>query len=276
MASETPASRSWAAPLIIVAVVGALILAVLWTASRQDDEQSGPGSSQGEAQGAGSESGSGSTDTASDAGASGDSAADGADGADADPTEVAVPDLSPMERRIDGDQLAEGPVDAPVTLIIYTDFQCSFCARWHQETLPVLRERVDAGQLRIEFRDLAVFGEDSERAARAAYAASLQGRYADYADALFEGGTTRKGDLSTDALVSLADELGMDGARFEKDMTSTDTAQAVGENMEEGAMLGVTSTPSFIIGGRPLVGAQPTEVFVGAVDEALERAQDKG
>lgn len=276
MTSETPAPRSWAAPLIIVAVVGALILAVLWTASRHDDEQAGAGGSQGAAQGADADNGSSSADAAPDEGAAGDDSADGADGADADPTEVAVPDLSPMERRTDGDQLAEGPVDAPVTLIIYSDFQCSFCARWHQETLPVLREKVDAGQLRIEFRDLAVFGDDSERAARAAYAASLQGRYADYADALFEGGTTRKGNLSSDALVSLADELGLDGAQFEKDMTSTDTAQAVRENMEEGAMLGVTSTPSFIIGGRPLVGAQPTEVFVGVVDEALERAQDKG
>src|SRR5699024_9713231 len=107
------------------------------------------------------------------------------------PSEVAQPDLSHEEARDPDDLLAEGPVDAPVVLVVFTDFQCPYCARWSHETLPELREYVDRGELRIEWRDVNIYGDDSERAARAALAAAKQCGLEEYHDMPFDRGGLR-------------------------------------------------------------------------------------
>lgn len=107
-------------------------------------------------------------------------------------------DLSFVEHRDPDEHNAVGDVDAPVTLVMYSDYQCPYCASWNEETLPAMMDYVDSGDLRIEMRDLAVFGEESERAARAVFAAGKQGEYWDYHNALFEDGEHRpKSQLST-------------------------------------------------------------------------------
>ncbi|MGO1756032.1 MAG: thioredoxin domain-containing protein, partial [Brevibacterium aurantiacum] len=107
-----------------------------------------------------------------------DSPEEGSQAAGEGPVEVEAvetPDLSDIERRDEGDPLAVGPVDAPVGLVIFDDYQCPFCAQWSQDTLPLMMERVEEGELRIEWRQVNVFGDASLRAAQAAYAAALQG-----------------------------------------------------------------------------------------------------
>ena len=83
---------------------------------------------------------------------------------------------------------------------------------WTDDTLPTLRDYVERGDLRIEWRDVNVYGEDSERAARAALAAAMQDTLDDYHAALFPDGEIRnvRSSSATGALVDLADELGMD------------------------------------------------------------------
>lgn len=186
------------------------------------------------------------------------------------PSEVAQPDLSSEETRDPDDLLAEGPVDAPVVLVVFTDYQCPFCAQWTHETAPVMRDYVDRGELRIEWRDVNVYGEDSERAARAALAAAMQGDHEQYQQRLFEGGEIRSSEgLSEQALIDLAGEIGLDTAQFEKDMNSEKVASTIEANAQQGIDLGAMSTPAFIVGGTPTVGAQPTEVFTEMVDQAL-------
>ena len=189
------------------------------------------------------------------------------------PSEVARPDLSSAETRDPADPLAEGPVDAPVVLVVFTDYQCPYCARWTEDTLPALREHVDRGELRIEWRDVNVYGEDSERAARASLAAAMQGEHSAYQQALFAGGEIRgPGGLTEQALIDLADELGLDVQQFTEDLRSEQVARTISENAAEGLELGAVTTPSFVIGGIPSVGAQPTEHFLAQIDEALEKA----
>ena len=66
------------------------------------------------------------------------------------------PDLTQFERRDAGDLLTAGPVDAPVGLIVFSDYQCPFCGQWSHETLPTMMEYAERGDLRIEWRDLNV------------------------------------------------------------------------------------------------------------------------
>lgn len=199
----------------------------------------------------------------------------GDQGADA-PAEVVVPEAPQtldMSRRSPEDPLAVGPVDAPVTLVVYSDYQCPFCASWAADTGPVMAEYAAEGDLRIEYRDIAIFGEESQRAALAAYAAGLQGGYLDYHEALFPDGETRPaGELSESALVDLAAELGLDADRFAADLGSPEVTEAVQRNFDEADEIGAFSTPAFLLAERPILGAQPTEVFVGAVEAALQDA----
>lgn len=212
------------------------------------------------------------------AGTPGDAASPSATGPGVGQAPTAVespegPDLTAVERRDPGDPLAVGPVDAPVALVVFSDYQCPFCASWNEDTLPALLPHVQAGDLRIEWRDVNVFGEDSTRASRAAYAAAQQDEFRRYHDALFAGGEPRPdGGLSREALVDLAGELGLDVPQFTADLDSAETATAVEENAQLGYSLGVYSTPAFLLGGEPILGAQPTEVFVTALDQALAEA----
>lgn len=189
--------------------------------------------------------------------------------------QVEQPELSDIERRDPDDLLAFGPLDAPVGLVVYSDYQCPFCAAWNQDTLPELMPYVESGQLRIEWRDVNVFGPASERAARAAYAAAIQNRYWDYHDALFpEGEHLPESKLTGEAPIGLADELGLDVEQFAADMSSNEAMEEAQHNEQEGRDLGVTGTPAFILGGQPMIGAQPTQAFLDALDTALAEAED--
>ncbi|ALG86073.1 DsbA family protein [Gordonia phthalatica] len=182
---------------------------------------------------------------------------------------------SGIERRDAADRLAFGKVDAPVTMVVFSDFQCPYCAQWSTESLPALLKRVDAGQLRIEMRDISVFGDASRRAAQAAYAAALQDRYLDFHDALFANGKKRAaGDLSGEALVRTAAGLGLDVDRFRADLTSAATVAAVDLSEGEAATAGAYSTPTFILGGQPMLGANPPETYLAKLDELLPGTPD--
>ncbi|WP_030621385.1 DsbA family protein [Streptomyces sclerotialus] len=180
-------------------------------------------------------------------------------------------------RREKGDALAVGRTDAPVVLVEYADYQCGFCGRFTRETQPELIEKyVDKGVLRIEFRNFTLYGEDSERAARASWAAGRQGKFWELHDALYA--KSRKGPaLAEDKLVELARDSGVEDIdRFRRDLRSDEAAEALDRDQQEGYELGVQSTPSFLVNGEPIAGAQPTATFTQAIDEAAARAKENG
>ncbi|QOR47310.1 thioredoxin domain-containing protein [Trueperella pecoris] len=184
-----------------------------------------------------------------------------------------APDFASIEQRVADDPLALGDVAAPVVMLAFSDYQCPFCALWTDRTLPVMKKYVEAGQLRIEWHDISIFGEDSERAALAALAAGAQGRFWDFHDELFAGGRIRQPQqLSHEELVAVADKLGLDVAKFSVDLAAPETAQTVAKNKALGSDLGVYSTPVFVINGKPIIGAQPEATFTDAVEAALKEA----
>ena len=173
-----------------------------------------------------------------------------------------APDLA---RRIEGDPMAAGPADAPVSVVVYSDYSCPYCQSWSHDTQPTVETYAQRGEVRLEWRDVSIRGEESTRAATAAAAAAQQGAYWEYHEALFADMSAR----SEDQLVELARDLDLDVEQFTDHLTDPNVLSLVHANMQEAQALGLQSTPSFIVGGTPVVGAQPTDVFVELIEQAL-------
>lgn len=181
--------------------------------------------------------------------------------------------LGEQARREAGDPLALGAVDAPVVMVVFSDYRCPFCARHSRVTEPELVERyVGAGELRIEWRDFPVFGDASLLAARAGRAAAAQGRFWEFNRAVYAAAPENgHHELTPRRLRDLAVRAGVpDLERFEREMSGDIYDQAIAKDVAQARALGITGTPSFVIGGHPLVGAQPTELFAQLIDRALQ------
>jgi protein-disulfide isomerase len=177
-------------------------------------------------------------------------------------------------RRDPKDAAALGEVDAPVVMINYSEFQCPFCGKFARDTKPELMKYVEDGTMRIEWRDFPYLGPESITSAKAAWAAGEQGKFWEFHDAMFEDQQPpNSGNLTEDYLVDMAEEVGLDTARFEKDMSSKAAADKVKADFDEGQEIGVTGTPAFLINGQPIMGAQPTETFVEVIEQAAQEAQ---
>jgi protein-disulfide isomerase len=158
-----------------------------------------------------------------------------------------------------------------VVVLNFSDFQCSFCKRFAEETEPALvTEYVEPGLVRIEWRDYPVLGAESERAALAGRAAHAQGRFWEFHEVLYDNQTgVNAGAFTADRLVAMADQAGLDVGAFADDLEARRHAAAVQADLDHGRQLGFTGTPTFLINGRVLVGAQPIEVFRTVIEEAL-------
>jgi protein-disulfide isomerase len=185
-----------------------------------------------------------------------------------------APDLSSVERRDEGDPYAMGDVDAPVVMVEYADFQCPFCGVFARDTHPTLEERyVDTGVLRVEYRDVPILGKDSYSAALGARAAAAQGAFWEFHDELYARDRERNaGEFAPERLIEMAGDLGLDVERFRADLEDPATEEAVQRDLQEARELGVSSTPAFLINGRPVLGAQPLDTFVTIIEEAALEA----
>lgn len=180
-----------------------------------------------------------------------------------------------VERRDPKDLMAIGDVDAPVVLVEWADMRCPYCALVATQTLPdVIEKYVDTGKVRIEFRDVSFFGEQSTDAAVALRAASEQGRFQEFLDTVFEAAPDKgHADLPRTRLVELAKDAGVpDLARFESDLSRKGLHDAVAASTLTAQQLGVSSVPFFVVNGTAFAGAQPLETFTQVLDEALAAA----
>jgi protein-disulfide isomerase len=182
-----------------------------------------------------------------------------------------------LARRDADDPLALGDVDAPIVMIEYADFQDAFVGIHARDTHDrLVREYVDAGILRIEFRNYPINGPESDAAARAAWAAGQQDRFWQFHDAaLGEQFNQGSGRFEEDGLRALAAEAGIpDVDRFLRDTDSEAAGEAVGRDAEEAYDMHVTTVPSFLINGHPLSGAQSLDDFREVIDPLYEPEKD--
>lgn len=185
--------------------------------------------------------------------------------------EESQPDLA---RRTVGDPRALGEVDAPVVMVMWSDFQCPFCGRFARETQPRLVERyVDTGILRIEWRDFPYIGPESLPAAVAGRAAAAQGRFWEFGEAVYgQERRPRSDDFDAAHLRAYADQAGLDLGAYDAAVAGQAGSDEVRAELAEASRLGVTGTPAFLVNGEPVIGAQPLESFVAVIEQAAAEA----
>ena len=128
--------------------------------------------------------------------------------------------------------------------------------------------------MRLEWRDFPYLGEESRRAAVAARAAQEQGRFWEYHDLLYENqGSKNAGAFSDESLIGFAREAGLDVERFESSFKGGKYEDIVEQVFREAQDAGIQGTPTFLINGRILVGAQPLEVFEQMIEEEIRKAE---
>lgn len=169
-----------------------------------------------------------------------------------------------------GQSPTRGKADAPVTIVVFSDFECPFCTR-AQDTLHTLEEEY-SGKLRVVFKHMPLkFHPHAEEAARAAVAAEAQGKFWELSEALFHC----KKQLDSQRMEEMATSMGMDVARFRRDMRASETSARLAADQAEVERLGVQGAPTFFVNGRRVKGAQPIEVFRKVIDQALADDQAK-
>jgi len=156
-----------------------------------------------------------------------------------------------------------GTVDAPVTIVEFADFECPYCQEVEQSLQKVMEKY--KGKVRLGFRDfpLRQIHPGAQLAAEAARCAGEQGRYWEYHDVLY----TNQAKLDQGSLREYARTVNLDLARFEACLTSGKFLGPVEGDLQAGAKLGVSATPTFYINGSILVGVQPLSAF-GKIIEA--------
>lgn len=185
-------------------------------------------------------------------------------------------DILNVHRRMADDPFAMGPVDAPVVISEFSDFECPFCSLFANDTLPsILKTYVDQGLVRVEWNDLPVNGPDAIAAAQAARAAAAQGKFAEFSEVLFHHSKNVKGHPGNklDDFVAFAKEAGVpDLNRFEKEASDGTYAEVVNQARAYASGIGLRATPSFVIGDEFVAGAQPLENFYQIIDAQLIKA----
>lgn len=166
-----------------------------------------------------------------------------------------------------------GDPNAPVKIIEYADFQCPYCLRYWQDTEPlIIQNYIVTGKVYYEYHSVGAFiGPESAAAAQAAYCAGDQGKFWEYHDILFANWTGENvGDFTTDKLDQYAAAVGLNQTQFDVCIRNGNHADQVQQDVIDAQTNGIQSTPSFLINGKLLEGAQPYGAFQKAIDAALK------
>jgi protein-disulfide isomerase len=166
-----------------------------------------------------------------------------------------------------------GNINAPITIVEWGDYQCTFCYKFHQNTLDKINEDfIETGKVKIIFKDFPLNGFDSKLAAEASYCAQDQEKYWEYHDELFKNwGGERTGWITRESLTKFAETVEIDVEKFNKCLDDHKYENKVNLLYEFGKKIGIDATPSFLVfNDQKMVkirGNQPIEVFLKTFDE---------
>jgi protein-disulfide isomerase len=163
---------------------------------------------------------------------------------------------------IDGSPTKGNP-EAPVTLTVFTDFECPYCKQF-APMLDQVHER-NKDTTRIVFKNMPLrFHKFADPAARAALAAGAQEKFWEMHDILFA-----VPELNDQAIVDAATKLGLDMARFNQDMNSPAVRQQINKDLQAAQEAGVTGTPTIFVNGKR-VKNRSMEGFQAMIDQELQ------
>lgn len=174
------------------------------------------------------------------------------------------------------DDPVKGDLNAPVTLVEFSDYQCPYCRKFHNQVLKKIEEDyIKTGKVKYVFRDFPLgFHKKAIPAAVAANCAGDQDKYWLLNDFLFDN--PRK--LDTEQVLEAAKDMDLDYARFEACLKDNNHEAEVKKDMSEGSKYGVRGTPSVFLGksgddkefkGIYLRGFRPYEFYKAEIDKLL-------
>lgn len=185
---------------------------------------------------------------------------------------------------IDDDPMI-GDKNAPVTIVEFSDYECPFCKRHFDQTLPQLMEKyVNTGKVKIVYRDFPLSFHDpmASKEAVAANCADEQGgdkKYFEFHDEIFKRTTSNGNGLNDAKIQAIATDMNLNINKFNACLANKAMAEEVQKDIADGTAAGASGTPTFIIGkstnngkidGDLVVGAQPFAAFQAIIDPLLQ------
>jgi len=160
-----------------------------------------------------------------------------------------------------------GNPDGDVTVVEFFDYNCGYCRR----AMPDVVKLIDNDdKVKLVLKELPIFGDDSQDAAKGALAAHKQGKYFEMHQKLF----AEPGKANKDKVLRIANELGLDVPQLEADMESEEIQAALDESRTLAQQLGLQGTPLYLIGDRVIPGA-PDDLYDQLVEKVTE-VREKG
>ncbi len=142
--------------------------------------------------------------------------------------------------------LTLGQVDAPLSMVVFTDYRCSHCRAFENEVMPNLEKLVGSGALSLTVVPIGMLGADSELTAKGALCAARQGetRFLAFHKAMFDLSSVNQASL-----IDLAAKQSLRRNRFTACLVADEAAQDVGENTRRAREIGIRGTPTVVVGG---------------------------
>jgi protein-disulfide isomerase len=180
---------------------------------------------------------------------------------------ILLKELEPIAQNIStDDDPAQGKQNAPVTIVMFTDFQCPACAAVHPVLKNILAQYSDKVRLVVRDFPLTQIHENAFQAALAANAANAQGKFFEYAELLYQN----QDKLDAASLKRYASDAGLNQKQFESELGSERFAAEVRKDMADGRNYGINGTPTIFVGGVK-VRQMSVENLRNAIEKALRK-----
>ena len=173
---------------------------------------------------------------------------------------------------INGGSPIMGNSNAQITILEWGDYQCTFCYKFHQNTLNIIDEQyIKNGKVQLIFKDFPLNGPDSFLAAEATYCAEDQGKYWQYHNELYNNwGGEKTGWITRESLDVFAITINLNLDEFNACLDDQKYQKRVKTLYEFGKEIGIDATPSFLVFNDQkiikIVGNQPLQVFLKTID----------